>query len=92
MKQFENQFVRVQKGIMIPVITEHQLSLMIGRKYNQVAEASKKILRHLGETQLNTIYPFPHGEREESGPRFIIMDDKYEDYITKCLNNPIKKK
>lgn len=93
MEQFDNQFVKIRKGEIIPVITVDQIVLLTGRKYNQIAESCQKVLKSLGETSLNAIYPFPHDDTDPfSGPRFIVMDDKYENYIEKCLNNPIKKK
>lgn len=92
MEEFEDQEITVEKGEIIPIITDHQLAKLVGRKYNQVVEASKKILKGLGETQLDCIYPLGHEEGNSfSGPRFVIRNDKYYDYVEKCKNKPIKK-
>jgi hypothetical protein len=78
-------------GDPFDVIPVKQLAEKTKRSVSQVNNMIVSIDTKTGETKLDICYPFPNKPGENSGMKFIVVNDKCKNFIKYCEKNPIEK-
>lgn len=81
------------KASPFPILTINQLASITGRDRDWINNKTRMQNKE-GQTHLDIAYPYPNSEKEEdinTGPKFIVRDDKCEEFIKKCLKKPLKR-
>jgi len=86
-----------EDGSEYNMMTINQLGSLIDRKTQQIYARSRSLLKQAGDNVkgLDVIYPYPNTDKEEdstTGPTFIVINKKAQDYIDFCLKKKSKKK
>jgi hypothetical protein len=86
-----------EDGSEYKMMTINQLGSHINRKTQQIYARSRTLLKQSkGNVKgLDVIYPYPNTDKQEdveTGPTFIVIIKKAQDYIDFCLKKKLKKK
>ena len=69
------------------ICTVSQMALLTDSSYPWVYQQFGKLDKKRGGSKLDICYPWPDStkdEDKETGPKFIIMNDKYDDLVKDC--------
>jgi len=77
-------------------ITPAQLSSITGRSKEHIYMRIRQFVNIDGKDvrAFDTVNPYPISESDEdknTGPTFIVMNNKCQDFIDKCLSKPLKR-